>query len=488
MPPKPSKKPPPAKTLNDELKELISKFNENDFVDGIDVMIKEKLLKLDEYSDGLISAKTQYSKTLRNQLAGEYIGYFLSIIKDLSKKINELNSNIYDLKGVLTNDDAILNKAKMWTLQKENADLRTKLEITEEISGTINQAFNEVTARQDSYAQGLLQSFKEEFPILLQSEREIACRDFHDKLEVCNTKLVEEVKKEVKTTRTFAQVAQLPGAPSHRSIPLTFTPGLPQDPEGVLLIQPITDIHKDFNRNRALFLGILKENNSVIRVRGVTKLHGGGVKIVTADEAESKLIKQLLLSYDKEKLEDIFEMFIPPRRTPQLILYNVDKEIEMDILKEGLLSKNLFLADENNKPHFRVEFKIPARDKSNNHWVISVNPKKFIEIRDKGGLYFQWVKLRTSEFIGVKQCKQCFGFGHTTKVCDNTGEPKCDRCGETIIGNTRHRCRGFNCINCIQSNARFNTDFGISHSCLDKRCKSFLRQRELIIKRTDYGF
>ncbi|GBM94105.1 hypothetical protein AVEN_274196-1 [Araneus ventricosus] len=80
MPPKPSKKPPPAKTLNDELKELISKFNENDFVDGIDVMIKEKLLKLDEYSDGLISAKTQYSKTLRNQLAGEYIGYFLSII------------------------------------------------------------------------------------------------------------------------------------------------------------------------------------------------------------------------------------------------------------------------------------------------------------------------------------------------------------------------------------------------------------------------
>ncbi|GBL86773.1 hypothetical protein AVEN_96013-1 [Araneus ventricosus] len=162
-------------------------------------------------------------------------------------------------------------------------------------------------------------------------------------------------------------------------------------------------------------------------------------------------------------------MFIPPRRTPQLILYNVDKEIEMDILKEGLLSKNLFLADENNKSHFRVEFKIPARDKSNNHWVISVNPKKFIEIRDKGGLYFQWVKLRTFEFIGVKQCKQCFGFGHTSKVCDNTGEPKCDRCGETIVGNTRHRCRGFNCINCIQSNARFNTDFGISHICLDKR-------------------
>ncbi|GBM58111.1 hypothetical protein AVEN_218106-1 [Araneus ventricosus] len=249
---------------------------------GIDVMIKEKLLKLDEYSDGLISAKTQYSKTLRNQLAGEYIGYFLSIIKDLSKKINELNSNIYDLKGVLTNDDAILNKAKMWTLQKENADVRTKLEITEEISGTINQAFNEVTARQDSCAQGLLQSFKEEFPILLQTEREIAFGDFHDKLEVCNTKLVEE------------------------------------EPEGVLLIQPKTDIHKDFNKNRALFQGILKENNSVIRVRGVTKLHGGGVKIVTADEAESKLIKQLLLSYDKEKLEDIFEMFIPPEGLPSL--------------------------------------------------------------------------------------------------------------------------------------------------------------------------
>ncbi|GBN03810.1 hypothetical protein AVEN_203395-1 [Araneus ventricosus] len=205
-----------------------------------------------------------------------------------------------------------LNKAKMWTLQKEYADLRTKLEITEEISGTINLAFNEVTARQESCAQGYLQIFKEEFPILLQTEREIACRDFHDKLEVCNTKLVEEVKKEVKTTRTIAQVAQLPGAPCHRSIPLIFSPGLPQEPEGVLSSQPKTDIHKDFNKNRALILGIIKENNSVIRVRGMTKLHGGGVKIVTAEEAESKLIKQLLLSYDKEKLEDIFEMFIPP--------------------------------------------------------------------------------------------------------------------------------------------------------------------------------
>ncbi|GBN24103.1 hypothetical protein AVEN_4058-1 [Araneus ventricosus] len=189
----------------------------------------------------------------------------------------------------------------MWTLQKENADLRTKLEITVEISGTINQAFNEVTARQESCAQGLLQSFKKEFPILLQTERDIACRDFHDKLEVCNTKLVEEVKKEVKTTRTFSQVAQIPGAPSHRSIPLTFTPGPPQEPEGVLLIQPKTDIHKDFNKNRALILGIFKENNSVIRVSGLTKSHGGGVKIVTADEAESKLIKQLLLSYHIRK-------------------------------------------------------------------------------------------------------------------------------------------------------------------------------------------
>ncbi|GBL75333.1 hypothetical protein AVEN_194543-1 [Araneus ventricosus] len=204
----------------------------------------------------------------------------------------------------------------MWTLQKENADLRTKLEITERISGTINQAFNEVTARQESCAQGLLQTFKEDFPILLQTEREIACRDFHDKLEVCNTKLVEEVKKEVYATRTFAQVEQLPGAPSHFSIPLTFSPSLPQEPEGVLLIQPKTDNHKDFNKNRALILEIIKDNNSVIRVKGMTKLHGGGVKIVTAEKAESKLIKQLLLGYDKEKLEDIFEMFIPPVGPP----------------------------------------------------------------------------------------------------------------------------------------------------------------------------
>ncbi|GBL74996.1 hypothetical protein AVEN_243796-1 [Araneus ventricosus] len=42
--------------------------------------------------------------------------------------------------------------------------------------------------------------------------------------------------------------------------------------------------------------------------------------------------------------------------------------------------KNVFLANSNNKPHFIIEFSIPARDKRSCHWVLSINPKKFEEI------------------------------------------------------------------------------------------------------------
>ncbi|GBM05532.1 hypothetical protein AVEN_94806-1 [Araneus ventricosus] len=119
----------------------------------------------------------------------------------------------------------------------------------------------------------------------------MACRDFHDKLEVCHTKLVDEVIKEVNTTRSFAQVAQLPGAPRHRSIPLTFTPSLPQEPEGVLLFQPRRDNHEDFDKNRALTLWIIKENNSVIRVRGMTKLHGVELKLLLQKKINPSSLK-----------------------------------------------------------------------------------------------------------------------------------------------------------------------------------------------------
>ncbi|GBM47068.1 hypothetical protein AVEN_179794-1 [Araneus ventricosus] len=180
-----------------------------------------------------------------------------------------------------------------------------------------------------------------------------------------------------------------------------------------------------------------------------------------------------------------FELVTPNRRSPQFILYNVPKEIEEGTLKSGLLAKNIFLADGNNKPHFKLEFSIPGRDKRSNHWVMSINPKKYEDFLSKEDLYFQFTRLRLAEFISIKQCRKCFAFGHTTRGCDPSNKQLCDRCGD--VKEENHRCKGNNCINCRESNKKLRTNHKTDHSCLDRNCKTLIRQKELVIKRTDYG-
>ncbi|GBM75589.1 hypothetical protein AVEN_271499-1 [Araneus ventricosus] len=38
-----------------------------------------------------------------------------------------------------------------------------------------------------------------------------------------------------------------------------------------------------------------------------------------------------------------------------------------------------------------------------------------------------------SEFISVKQCKICFGYGHTSRNCDHTQNPRCGKTKKATI-------------------------------------------------------
>ncbi|GBO04913.1 hypothetical protein AVEN_226632-1 [Araneus ventricosus] len=190
------------------------------------------------------------------------------------------------------------------------------------------------------------------------------------------------------------------------------------EPEGVLLIKPKSELLKDHDEHRKTFLNILREKNPEIRLRSVGKIFGGGLKIVASTEEDVSFIRNVFTDHGDRDLLENFDLIIPNKRFPQLILYNVDKDVKLETLQTGLLAKNIFLANSMNKPHFKIEFSIPAKDRSKNHWVFSINPKKFEEIKEKAGLYFEFTRLRTSEFISVRQCRKCFAFGHTTKKCD----------------------------------------------------------------------
>ncbi|GBM57559.1 hypothetical protein AVEN_274940-1, partial [Araneus ventricosus] len=282
---------------------------------------------------------------------------------------------------------------------------------------------------------------------------------------------------------SFAQVAQssrdlLPSERSTRPPPVL-------NPEGITLVKPKNENVDNFETNKKLITELLRKKDPAIRLRSFGKIYGGGLKLVSASLDDAKVIKDLLCDTEDNDLHSSFEFSIPPRRSPQIIVYNVDKKVEPDVFKKGLLAKNLFLSDANNTPKFKVEFNIPARNKELVHWILTINPKTFHEIMDKEGLYFEFSRLRFSEFIGIKQCKKCFLFGHTTKQCKQETPRKCDNCGENW--SEKHRCKKRQCINCTVSNSKYKTTHGTNHNCLDPMCKAYLKQKEFIRKRTDYG-
>ncbi|GBM63919.1 hypothetical protein AVEN_131288-1 [Araneus ventricosus] len=156
-----------------------------------------------------------------------------------------------------------------------------------------------------------------------------------------------------------------------------------------------------------------------------------------------------------------FVISLAVRRRPQMILYNIDGEIEAEELQIGLLEKNLFLRDENNYPLFRVDFPIQARNGKGRHWVVSLEPSIFREFNNLRGLYFQWNRIRFSEFVGVRQCRAYLKFGHTAKNCVPGNQPRCARCGE--FGRENHVCRATRCNNCVYANEKFKLNIDTRH-------------------------
>ncbi|GBN63905.1 hypothetical protein AVEN_47894-1 [Araneus ventricosus] len=456
-----------------ELQILIDNLDLDDYVEGIGPLVIDWFKDLEVFSSETIKACLTYGKTLRNAQVENHYRTLLPIFEYACSKIRERDSEIYDLKNLVSDAAPALLKAKIWSLERENEALKAKLEIYNDISSTVR----EITP--------VLEELKENnIKDLLRAERELVCKDINSTNEKSNLGILEEVKSS--SSKSYAQIAlQSRGISQNSSIPIRPLPISSQDPEGVLLIKPKNDRVKDFDTNKKLFMNLISSNNPNARVRGINKLYGGGVKIITGSTDEADAIKDLILEKGAADLDQNFEFVLPGRRVPQIILYNVDKGVGEESLKKGLLSKNITLADAENKPHFKIDFKIPARDPKCNHWVLSINPKKYSDFIGKGGFYFEFTKLRLSEFISVKQCKVCFGFGHTSKNCDHAENPRCEKCGEAK--KEGHKCRTVKCVNCIESNERFRTDFRTNHSCLDRRCRSYQKQKELVIKRTNYG-
>ncbi|GBN40504.1 hypothetical protein AVEN_275209-1 [Araneus ventricosus] len=106
---------------------------------------------------------------------------------------------------------------------------------------------------------------------------------------------------------------------------------------------------KGYTINKKILTDILQKFDPSVRLRNIGKLYGGGIRMVAASHNDIGrrilIVKGIFEENGDKEVMNGFDFVVPNKRSLQLILYNVDKEVDQDQLKFGLLATNIFLAD-----------------------------------------------------------------------------------------------------------------------------------------------
>ncbi|GBM76574.1 hypothetical protein AVEN_254402-1 [Araneus ventricosus] len=322
----------PLDKYTNELQRLIDRIDPDEFADDLGTDIWKWFTELETFSSAAVKAGLAYGKTLRNRLVKEHLEGLIPIFTKFTSKIKERDANIFDLQTALAESDDALLRAKVWTLEKENASLKAKLDLNNDVAASLKDLLPKI----DDLKSNNTVVIREELPTII---KQIACEDLGNTVKSANSELVDQVKQNCNETRSFAQVAlQAKNLPPGNSS--TFRPPSSK-PEGVLLIKPKDDSVRNHDSNRKIFAEMLQKNDPSARLRGIGKIYGGGIKLIAASLGETQAIRDVLLEKGDKDVLDKYELVIPNRKPPQIILYNVDKEVDQDTLKNGLLAKNL---------------------------------------------------------------------------------------------------------------------------------------------------
>ncbi|GBL93864.1 hypothetical protein AVEN_153625-1 [Araneus ventricosus] len=114
----PQKRKPPANRnpppdIPDVIPDLIGKIRTDEFVDGVDQLLRDNLENFGQASDSWITDKKKYYKLPRNDVAVDYFKWYINLMKDLCSSISLLRTESYDLKEVTVNNYPAIIKAKM---------------------------------------------------------------------------------------------------------------------------------------------------------------------------------------------------------------------------------------------------------------------------------------------------------------------------------------------------------------------------------------
>ncbi|GBO35018.1 hypothetical protein AVEN_6461-1 [Araneus ventricosus] len=212
-------------------------------------------------------------------------------------------------------------------------------------------------------------------------------------------------------------------------------------------------------------------------IKNVRKIAKGGVAIECRSNQDlGRLLDEINAN---QNISSTLEARLPVRKSPRIILYDIDKSVT----REQLLTKIVAQNDLNEKA-LKVLFSINARAQNKCHWVIEAQPQEFRNIMKRGKISFEWSRLSLREFVRPTRCYKCNIYGHISTRCE--GKETCPKCGEEGHKgpdcNNAHRCKA-----CTTANERHNKGLDTRHPVTDNNCPTYLHELVELKKRINYA-
>ena len=280
------------------------------------------------------------------------------------------------------------------------------------------------------------------------------------------------------------------GTKSDKEKPMTFAEKLKSQgtnfaeiraavsPRHVIAIYPKGgSIYKSSDETKAALVISMVPVKEKLKIRAVKKIGNNGLLIETTTKEDMTKIIQ------NERLKAAGLVAGPvAKKRPQIIIYDVPKEISDNNLLSSLRRQNLEGMDkETVKDGVVILHKKVNKDSETSNYIVEAKTEIRNKLINQGRVFIGWHSLRVRDYINVSRCYKCQDYGHVSKHCRAT----CDICGHCgTEGHTYNTCPNKNkdpkCINCKKRGREHE------HSTRSRVCPSYSIALENHISRIDY--
>lgn len=319
----------------------------------------------------------------------------------------------------------------------------------------------------------IIRKMNEMVAIIAKKNVEIAYyRGRIEERELISEELSRVVAKPAPAAASYAGVTKMPPRVGRKIVP-------PKDSEKVVLLYPTDEAMTDSEVTKKIVKEALAPKQQGIQIRALRKVQKGGVAIESGTKKSAQKIRDIAAKNERIKAVE------PKKILPKVMLYDVDRTLSEEDVKEFIFLQNLAEHGvmEKEMAGFKILYKVGRRDAETVNLVVEIEPKLREILLEAGRVYIDYDSCRIVDFYHISRCYRCQGYGHVQKFCKKEGGHVCSHCGRE--GHEFMECpqkQGKpSCVNCVSAKKPSDHKVGT----LD--CPMYKRMVEQRISRTHFG-